>query len=338
VSATERNIHLGLLGAALAVAAWVFAAQPRAGEPATHGRALSSATREPSPLELIPPGSAFVLSADLRSFARAPLGAFIAQRLERSAGANKLQDLCGFDPLLRLDRLALAVPSANFGAREQPEDFGIIASGRFRAEELTRCASAGISARSDEPIQTKIGRFDSVRSHKPNGGEIAAKDGLVIVSGGSYFRELLDSAERGQRHSKPDARDARHTELRRALGPGALLATWLLGEGWFERVAGSETNARLSPLSALESVGLRIDFKRTAELLLLLECADGEGAARISNLLDELRSSLAMFPLDPALVELAKRITVNRAGARLKLELELNQAELSPVLEALLGP
>jgi len=334
VSSTERSIHLGVLGASLAVAVWVFAAQPRAGEPATPNAALEPSEDERSPLALIPPGSAFVLSLDVRALARAPLGEFIAERLGRSAGASKLSQACGFDPLARLDQLALAVPSANLGAQEHPEDFGIVAAGRFSAADITRCAKTAITTRSGEAIQTKLGRFDSVRDRKQS-GEIAAKDGLLIVSGGSYFRELLDSAE-GNAQTR-EAKDEGHAELRRALGPGPLIATWLLGEGWFERVAGDEANARLSPLSALKTVSARIEVGKTAQLLVLLDCTDGEGASRVSSLLDELRSALRAFPLDPTLVGIASRIAVNRSEARLKLTLELNQAELSSVLDTLLG-
>jgi len=337
VTTTERNIHLGLLGASLAVAVWVFGAQPHAGEPATHGGALSSAADERSPLAIIPAGSAFLLSADLRAFTRSPLGAFIAERLERSAGASKLVALCGFDPLARLDQLALAIPSANLAAQEHPEDFGIVARGRFSATEITRCASAAITARGGEAIQTKLGSFDSIRDRKASSGEIASKDGLLVVSGGSYLRELLDSAEGRRGPNGQDVRDARHVELRRALGPGALLATWLLGESWFERVTGDATNARLSPLKALKSVAARIEVQQRAELLVLLDCVDSEGATSIASLLGELRSSLDALPLDPAFAGIAKRTTVSQTGARLKLGLELNQAELSHVLDALLG-
>ena len=338
MTTTERNIHLGLLGASLAVAVWVFGAQPHSAEPATDSGALSQATDERSPLSIIPPGSAFVLTADLRTFARSPLGASIAERLGRSAGASKLVESCGFDPLARLDQLALAVPSANLVAQERPEDFGIVASGRFSGTEIAHCASAEITARGGEAILTRLGSFASVRDRRANSGEIASKDGLLVVSGGSYFRELLDSAESKRRPGKQDPRDAQHAELRRTLGPGALLATWLLGEGWFERVAGDDTNARLSPLSALKTVGARLDLGTKAELSVLLECADSEGAQRISSLLAELRSSLDALPLDPALAGIARRVTVSQMGLRLKLELELNQAQLSPVLDALLGP
>ncbi len=339
MTTTERNIHLGLLGASLAVAAWVFGAQPHSTEPATQGAALSPATDQRSPLSIIPPGSAFLLSADLRALGRSPLGALIAGRLERSAGASKLLELCGFDPLARIDQLALAIPSENLAAQERPEDFGIVASGRFSAAEITRCATAAISARGGEVIQAKLGSFESLRDGKAGSGEIASKDGLVVVSGGSYFRELLDSAE-GKHGSfeRPDVRDRRHAELRRALAGGPLLATWLLGEGWFERVAGGETNARLSPLSALKAVGVRVDVGQTAQLSVLLECTDSEGASSISSLLGELRSSLGALPLDPMLAGLATRIAVTQTGARLKLALELKQAELSPALDALLGP
>lgn len=347
MSATERNIHLGLLGASLALTVWVFGAQPRSAEQATHSGALSQGREQPSPLSILPPDSAFVLSVDVRALARAPLGAFLAERLGRTAGASKLARSCGFDPLTRLDQLALAVPSANLAAQEQPQDFGIVASGRFSGAEISHCAKTAIAERGGEPVQSKLGSFDSVRDRKASSGEIAAKDGLVVVSDGTYFRKLLDSAE-GKGSARPpgasdlrndpdvhDVRDLRHAELRRTLGPAPLLATWLPGEGWLERVTGGETNVRLSPLSALRTVGARIDVGKTAQVLVLLECDDSEGATRISSWLGELRSSLELLPLDPTLVLLATRIAVNQSGASLRLSLELSEAELGPALDAL---
>ena len=338
MTTNEQSIHLGVLGASLVVAVWVFGAQWRATEPATHGVAHSPVTDERAPISIIPPGSAFLLSADLRTLLRSPLGAVIAERLGRSAGTSSLVKSCGFDPLTRLDQLALAVPSANFGAQEHPEDFGIVARGRFNAAEIARCAEAAIAARGGEAIRTRHGSFDSVRDQSGSGGEIASKNGMLVVSGGSYFRELLNSAESPRKPGEPAIRDLRHAELRRALGPGSLLATWLLGEGWFERVAGGDTNARLSPLSTLKALSARLNIGRTAELIVLLECADGESAQRISGLLSELRSSLDALPLDPALAGIATRIAVSQTGPRLRLELELKQTELSPVLDTLLGP
>lgn len=333
MTTTERNIHLGVLGAALAVSVWVFGAELRSGEPATPSRAQARAAAERSPLSIIPAGSAFVLSVDVRELAHSPLGMFLAERLGRTAGAGKLARTCGFDPLLALDQLALAIPSADLAQSAHP-DFGIVASGRFRAAEMARCASTEINARGGEAVRTKLGSFDTVRDRNASNGEIATKDGLVVVSGGSYFRELLDSAE-GAPRPRGDARSLKHSELRRAVGPGALVVTWLLGEGWFERVAGVETNARLSPLSALKSVGATMNVGQTAQLRILFECADSDAAARVATLLGELQSALDALPLDPALKTIAKRITVERTEARLHLELALNQAELIPLLDLL---
>ena len=295
------------------------------------------AREQRTPLSIIPPGSAFVLTADLRKLEQASLGAFLAQRLGHAGGAGKFATLCGFDPVARLDQLAFSVPSAGLDAQEHPEDFGIVASGRFTAAEIMRCAKAATAEHGGETVQTKLGSFSTARDRKTS-GEVAARDGgPLIVSGGGYFRELLDAAD-GHAPKRDDARDARHVELRRSLGPGPIVATWVLGEGWFERVSGGETNPRLSPLSALEAVGARVDVASDIRLLVLLECADSEGAAKIASLLGELRSSLDALPLDPALTGMAKRVTVSQTGARLKLSLGLGQSELSPLLDLLLGP
>lgn len=334
MSTTERNIHLGVLGAAVAVAVWVFGAQPRAGGPKARIDTHSTETEPRSPLALIPPGSAFILSVDVRALASAPLGAFIAERLGRSAGASKLAETCGFDPLLLLDQLALSVPTANLAAEAHP-DFGVIANGRFTAAEITRCASTAIRARGGEAVHSKLDSFDTVRDRNGSSGEIAARDGLVVVGGGNYFRELLNAADGGLGNlTQQSARGLQHADLRHALGPAPLLATWLLGDGWFERVAGSDVNARLSPLSALQRLGARVNVAETARLLVLLECSDSAGAERIATLLRDLQSSLDALPLDPALRAIAKRITLGQKEARLSLELELSRAELAPVLTA----
>lgn len=336
---TERNVHLGVLVAGLVVAIAGFRWQPGAVGSGTHSgqksaAANSAATRARPLLSIIPEGAAFILSLDVRALAGAQLGSFIAERLQRSAGAGKLTQACGFDPLLRLDQLALAIPSAAPAAKAQP-DFGVIANGRFTSAEIMRCASTVIRARDGDPSQTKLGGFDTVRDLNAESGEIAAKDGLVVVSGGSYFRELLGSAERPRAASVADPLALQHAELRRALEPGTLVVTWLLSEGWFERITGAETNARLSPLRALKSLGMRLNVERTAQLRVLLECADSEAGARISNLLRELQSSVDALPLDPALSTMAKRVTVSQSAARVRLELEIAQAELVPLLDAL---
>jgi hypothetical protein len=287
---------------------------------------------------MIPSGSAFLLTADVRQLQGAPLGDLLSRRLGRASGAADLVKVCGIDPLAQLDELAVAVPSAGLAAQEHPEDFGIVAQGRFTAAEILRCASAVITQRGGEAIETQLGKFRSLRDRKHN-GEIAATDGTLIVSGGSYFRELLDAAA-GHASPKRDPRDMWHADLRRTLGPGdgSIVATWLLGEHWFDRVAGDERDARLSPLSALTAVGARIDVRGSGHAQVVLDCSDSEGARRALRLLSELRSSLHALPLDPALSGLAERVSVSQTGARLKLAVAPTRAELDALFELLLGP
>ncbi len=336
---TERRIHFGLLFAALAVTGWVFLGHRSTAPAAMEGAPVVSTHAALSPASLVPHGPAFLLTADVHQLEQAPLGVFLVQRVVH-AGATQLTAQCGFDPLARLDQLALAVPSAaTIGDQEHPEDFGIVATGHFSAAEIMHCASGAIAAHRGEPMQTKLGSFSSVRDRQRTGGEIAAREGLLLVSGGSYFRDLLDAAEgRAPKLDRPDARDARHSALRSALGPAPLVASWVLGEGWFDRVAGGAGNAQLSPLGKLRDVGARVDVGGALHLAVILECEDSAGALEVSKMLGDLRGSLNALPVDPALIGTAQRVTVSQTGARLTLSLELAQAELAPLLDLLLGP
>jgi hypothetical protein len=183
-----------------------------------------------------------------------------------------------------------------------------------------------------------LGGFSSVRDRKGGGGEVATKDGLLIVSGGSYFRELLDAADGNAPTSEhEDPREARHAALRRALGSGDIVASWLLSDGWFERVSG-DTSARLSPLGTVKALGARLIVTSDVRVSVLLECADADGATRIATLLDDMQSSLGSLALAPALSDAARRIELGRAGAELRLSLTLSQDALGALFDTLSGP
>ncbi|HEY3666900.1 MAG TPA: hypothetical protein VGL19_12895 [Polyangiaceae bacterium] len=333
---SEQAIHVGVLISALALAGWVFAAQPHS--PATATRSAAQLSTEPlSPLAVVPPGSAFVLDADVARLEQAPLGPFLAERLFHLVPSD-LSALCGFDPLTRLTRLALAVPGAGEATEAQADDFGIVATGRFSAAEISHCASAAITHRGGHAVSSRLGSFETVRDLKGSGGEVAAKDGLLVVSGGSYFRQLLDSAEGNAPERDPaDSRAARHSALRRKLGSGDIVATWLLSPGWFARISG-DNDARLSPLSALQALGARVIVGGDVRVSVLLVCADPDGAKRIADLITDMRTSLGSLALPPTLSELPRRIELRSSGSELFLALTLERDELGSVLGALLGP
>jgi hypothetical protein len=332
---SERAIHVGVLISAVALAAWVFGTHAHDAPP----NALPASPPPPiSPLSVVPPGSAFVLSADVARLELAPLGPFLAERLGHLGRASDLGKLCGFDPLTRLAQLALAVPAAGEAAQEHADDFGVIATGRFSASEISQCASAAIAQRGGEAARSTLGSFSSVRDRKGGGGEVASKDGLLIVSGGSYFRELLDAANGNvPTREHEDARDARHAALRRALGSGDIVATWLLSDGWFERVSG-DTSARLSPLGAVKALGARLIVASDVRVSVLVECADADSATRIAALIGDMRTSVGSLALAPALSDAARRVELSPAGAELRLSLTLSQNELAALFDALSGP
>jgi hypothetical protein len=334
---SERTIHVGVLVGSLALAGWIFWAQARGAQAPQRTTQIRTGD---SLLSIIPPGSAFVLSADIAELRQASIGAFLAERfgpLGRKVG--DLPSLCGFDPLAALDQIALAVPSAGDAASEHGEDFGVLATGRFSAAQITRCASASITQRGGNPVSSELGAFRSVRDRKADSGEVAARDGgMLIVSGGRYFRQLLDAAAGNrEKDEHQDARDARHAALRRALGPGTIVLTWLLSEGWFELVSG-DISARLSPLRNLKALGARVAVTRDLRISVLLECADSASITELEALLGQLRSSLAALPINPALSGIAQRINARHDGPRLRLDLTLTQAELQTLLDATLGP
>ncbi len=334
---SERGIHLGILVGAIALGVWTLRHDP---SPSRH---VAPTAEHESPLAIVPPGSAFVLSADIAALRRSPFGPLLVARINGLAGEDAdWSKLCDFDPLSAIDEVALAVPSAGASTSTSTsvhdDDFGVIASGRFSAAQITRCATAAISARGGDPVSSKLGDFSSVRDRTTEAGEIAARDGgPLILSGGNYFRTLLDSAQgNAPKLEHQDPRDARHAELRRVIGPGAIVATWLLGEHWFERVAGDD--AGLSPLRSLEALALRLDLGQTLHASALLSCKDATSTREIQRLLEELRASLATIPLDPALGALARRVTVAPQDRRLRLELELNEIELRALLDAIARP
>jgi hypothetical protein len=332
---SERAIHLGVLISAIALAAWVFGSHAH---DTVQGDRSSTSKSAWSPLSVLPPGSAFVLNADIARLEQSPLGPFLAERLGHLGRASDLGKLCGFDPLTRLSQLALAVPAAGEAAQEHAGDFGIVATGRFSAAEITHCASAAIAQRGGQASLSTLGSFSSVRDRKGSGGEVAAKDGLLIVSGGSYFRELLDAADgNAPARDHEDARAARHVGLRHALGSGDIVATWLLSDGWFERVSG-DSSARLSPLGAVKAVGARLIVTSDVRVSVLLECADTEAATRIAALIGDMRTSLGSLALAPALSDAARRIELSPAGAELGLSLTLGQNDLAALFDALSGP
>jgi hypothetical protein len=149
----------------------------------------------------------------------------------------------------------------------------------------------------------------------------------LIVSGGSYFRELVDLA------NGPAARERNpeHAALRRALGDGTLLVSWRVPEGWFGRVADDE-RAKVSALAQVRSLGARLELTTSARITVLAVSSDEESAQAVASLLGRLQQTAANLLPDPLLTGLAARLTLSRDHEQVRLGLELSMSEAQALL------
>jgi hypothetical protein len=284
-------------------------------------------------LAMIPPGPAFLLTLEVGKLRReGNVAKLLAQRLPE---ISRLAERCGFEPLAELETLALAVPGADARlAQLSSDEFGAVATGRWAKARVLRCAELTIVDRKGEPALTRIGSFSTIRDRR-GGGELAVRDGgPLILSGGGYFRALLDYAESSKPGAEPAAsRDRVHAELRRALGPDSpLLATWLLPERWTERFVG-ERDASLSPLAEIRALGLRAAFDRTPSVDAILGCTSEPACGNVLTFLEGLRQTLRPELDGDPLLGLALRVRIEQKNAQIRLRLPLESGELETLLD-----
>lgn len=317
-----RAVHWLTLAAAIVALALLLT---RRGDAPTH-RGITPA----QPLAVIPPGAAFVLTADLARLRATAAGRALAETAWKEIDPARAP--CGFEPLRDVDQVALAVPSAGLTAdtarHAQASDVVVVASGRFVGAVVADCVAKRITARGGELVRTGIGSFIAVRDRK-SPGEIAVKNGLLVLSDGAYLRSVLDAAD-GHAHPGNElerASDALHSELRRSFGKNApLIATLALPAGWLERAVDDPEAAR-SPLAHLRSAALRADVADHIGVNALLACESADGCAAVERFLAAARSDVTAL-LGPSIgVELA-RVRVERSEARVELAGTLTPEQL----------
>jgi hypothetical protein len=283
-----RGYHWILLSLSLAfLAAALVIQKPWSGRPETPRLA---------PLAVIPAGAAFVMHVDLA-------------RLKASAAGTELSRLgwarfappgssAAFQPLRDVDEIVVAVPgSARFSdernAAFAPDSVAVVASGRFTGKAAADAAVERIRARGGEPSRMTLGSFESVRDIRGT-GEVAARDGLVILSDGSYLRALLAAAEgkRGDGNESERTRDLVHSELRRTFGGGApVTATLTLPDGWLEAAFG-DPDVRRSPLALVRSAAARVNVEKSVDVDVLLICSNVDDCSRVATFLRDVRKDL----------------------------------------------
>lgn len=307
------------------------------------------------PLAAMPKDSFLVATIDLAELRRSPIyetvfgkdGLAGSKSLgDKALPLKSLESACGFDPLSRVDTLALAVPEE--GDRGE---LGLAARVNVTRDELSTCTNALAAQRGGPPTMRELGPFVIAT---PSDGPAAApklaygRGGMLVVGRGTWFDAMIDAATR----VKPSVADAPdHARLRSSLTshPGfknpTLLVTALLPRTLRERLK-REMDAELEPneganaimagVLGVSGVGVALEVGGPGGVIdasIELVCDSDEGASAVEKLilkkrlewskelmlrmiglgplLDsiEVKRSAALSPNAPGTVEPSKRDT-----------------------------
>lgn len=269
-------------------------------------------------LSVVPLGPELLVTADV-----AALSPAVALELLQAGGGALLglRDICGFEPLLGLRRVAFAVP-ARSQAAPGASDFAFIAQTSLEIEPVLRCAEAVIRKRGGQPVRSSLGRFTSVRDQGKPLGEVAIRDdGLFVLSGGQYFRDVVDAANGAALGD--DAARLRtqvHVGIRRRLAPSVLAVTLLPGPSL--------------PLPGVQALGLGLDVGQDVRLRGFVGCAAAAACADAHRLIEQVKGDLAR---DTGLSGL-QSLSVAEHGVELDVSGRLPREQLAPLLSQLLAP
>jgi hypothetical protein len=265
-------------------------------------------------LDDVPPGPALIVSADVEGLGREAT----QQLLSTGRGALLgLRELCGFEPLLSLREVVLAATQVT---SVRDADFAVIARTSLDPEATLRCAEAVIRRRGGEPVQSALGAFRSVRDAAHPLGEVAIRgDGLFVLSGGQYFRDVIDTAS-GNRHGDEAAtlRNQLHAGIRKRLGASPLVVSWLVGP----QLAST----------GVQALGVGARLERDVLLRGYVLCPVDSGCKQAQELLAHVKGDASKDPQQGWLAA----IQVEQHGAELALSARISREQFGAMLSELL--
>jgi hypothetical protein len=260
----------------------------------------------------------------------------------RTIGLSKLTESCGFDPLTRVDTLAVAVPEDG-----EKGDLGVAAKVQLTSDELERC-SAGDKDKPKKPTTEQNG-FGVVEA---NGAKLAyGHDGLLVAGKGAWFDLMLATAN-GKGASLRDAEA--HTTLRRDLAAlqnaPTLMVTAILPRSLRDRIknemqgeVGTTDQAQnaMRGVLGVSSVGVAVhagpsgsSVNLAAELL----CDSGDACAGVEKLVQKKRFDwskelmLRMVGLGPLL----DSIVIKRENTKLTVTASADANALAATVDRVL--
>lgn len=346
---TVRLAVLGVGGAALAFVLF--------GGLGTLGSKGSS-----DPLDAMPKSSFLVATLDLDELRRSPVyevlmgkegkDAKASDPLRSALGMESLAQACGFDPLARVQRLAISLPEDG-----ERGEFGLAARVDVTREELEKCTKAIAEKRgSGDGSKTEarqVGSFAVVEGSGSKSRLGYGSGGLLVVGKGAWFDAMIGAAD----HKRPGARDAQdHAALRTALTSRegwkkpTLVVTALLPKSVRERLKGEmgaevgaadPSNASMGGVLGVSAIGVAINAGgngRATEAAVELVCDSGSACELVEKLVLKKRLewskelTLRMVGLGP----LIDSVDVKRDGSKLRATAASDTSTLVGTLERIL--
>ncbi len=295
--------------AVFALSAVLFALSLRAKRPeGAAGKTLLSA---------LPEDSFMVATVDMKALRASPLAGPLTSlglgRLGAGAAIQGASATCGFDPAAKIDELAIALPEA-----EDTGDFGLAMQGAVGRDELVECAKKVISARGGRPTVAPQGAFTFVDDTTVGAKLALHEGGPFLLARGPWLTKMVATVEK----TNPSIEGSpQHLELRRALGPAALVITALLPSKLRDRLkhdmnaelTGANGNQAMAGVLAVKGAGVALVpgvAGGTTELTVELRCETADACTEVKKLVERKRDGwskdlsfrlLGMGPLIDAL-------------------------------------
>lgn len=314
------------------------------------------------PYDAMPKASFLVATVDLDELRRSPVyevafgkenkDAKASDPLRSALGMESLADACGFDPLARVQKLAVSLPEEG-----ERGEFGLAARVDVTREELEKCTKAISEKRgSGDGAKTeamRVGSFAVVEAGSSKSRLGYGSGGLLVVGKGSWFDAMISAADR----KGAGARDSQdHTALRNALTSRdgwrkpTLIVTALLPKSVRERLKGEmgaevgaadPSSASMGGVLGVSAIGLAINAGgqgRATEAAVELVCDSGSACEAVEKLVLKKRLewskelTLRMVGLGP----LIDSVDVKRDGSKLRATAASDTSTLAGTLERIL--
>ena len=308
------------------------------------------------PLGAVPRDSFLVATANLTELRQSPLyDVLMGKRGEavldpRALGLPKLADACGFDPLGRVDRLAVAVPEE--GDRGE---LGVAAKITVTRGELEKCATA-LAGQHGATTETKrVGSFGVVED--PDGAarpRLAYGHGEMLVAGrGAWFDAMLataDGKQPGIREAAPHASLRASMTGREGWHTPTLLVTALLPRSLRDRIKnemGAEVGSKdhsqaiMGGVLGVSSAGLALKASAnggSTDAALELVCDAVDACAAVEKLLLKKKFDVSkeLTLRMVGLGALLDSIEVKREGARVRVTASAASDSLASTVDRVL--